>query len=118
MVKIAQTNNVVQGRRMRVDTTVTETNILRAAARNILNAEHIVMRSPNSGTPQIGLCDDISLRITMATERTSSGGRDRGSTASADFSPLRVHRGSESAISHCATMIFSCFAERPDADRV
>jgi transposase, IS5 family len=27
MVKIAQTNNVVEGRRMRVDTTVTETNI-------------------------------------------------------------------------------------------
>jgi transposase, IS5 family len=45
MVKLAQTNNVVEGRRMRVDTTVTETNILRAAARNILNAEHIVMRS-------------------------------------------------------------------------
>jgi len=45
MVKVAQTNNIVAGRRMRVDTTVTETNILRAAARNILNAEHIVMRS-------------------------------------------------------------------------
>jgi len=34
-----------------------------------INAEHIVMRSPNSGTPQIGVCDDISLRITVATER-------------------------------------------------
>jgi hypothetical protein len=44
---------------MRVDATVVETNILRAAARKMLNAEHIVMRSPNSGTPQIGLFDDI-----------------------------------------------------------
>jgi hypothetical protein len=69
MVKIAQAKGVTAGRRMRVDTTVVETNILCAAAHKMLNAEHIVMRSPNSGTPQIGLCEDISLRITMATER-------------------------------------------------
>jgi hypothetical protein len=69
IVKVAQAKGVTTGRRVRVDTTVVETNILRAAARKILNTEHIVMRSPNSGTPQICLCDDISLRITMATER-------------------------------------------------
>jgi hypothetical protein len=69
IVKIAQAKGVTTGRRMRVDTTVVETNVLRAAARKMLNAEHIVMRSPNCGTPQIGLRDDISLRITMATER-------------------------------------------------
>jgi hypothetical protein len=37
---------------------------------------------------------------------------------SADISHLKVHRGGESAISHCATMISSWLAERPDADRV
>jgi hypothetical protein len=60
---------VTEGRRMRADTTVVEANVLRAAARKMSNAEHIVMRSPNSGTPPFGLCNDISLRITVATER-------------------------------------------------
>jgi hypothetical protein len=33
------------GGKLRVDTTVVETDILRAAARKMSNAEHIVMRS-------------------------------------------------------------------------
>jgi Transposase domain (DUF772) len=68
-VGVAVELGLEDGSKLRVDTTVVETDILRAAARKTSNAEHIVMRSPNSGTPQIGLCDDISLRITMATER-------------------------------------------------
>jgi hypothetical protein len=69
VVQAAVALGLEDGAKLRVDTTVVETDILRAAARKMLNAEHIVMRSPNCGTPQIGLCDDISLRITMATER-------------------------------------------------
>ena len=57
IVGIAREKNAVEGRKMRVDTTVTETNILRTAVRKMLNAERIVMRSPSSGTPQIRLCD-------------------------------------------------------------
>jgi len=45
IVKIAHAKGVITGQRMRADTTVVETNILRAAARKMLNAEHIVMRS-------------------------------------------------------------------------
>ena len=45
IVKIAQVKGVTTGRRMRVDTTVVETDILRPAARKMLNADHIVMRS-------------------------------------------------------------------------
>src|SRR4029077_19413027 len=69
VVQAAVELGLEDGAKLRVDTTVVETDVLRAAARKTSNAEHIVMRSPNSGTPQIGLYDDISLRITMATER-------------------------------------------------
>ena len=46
IIAIAQQQHVVDGRKMRLDTTVVETNILRTAVRKILNAEHIVTRGP------------------------------------------------------------------------
>jgi transposase, IS5 family len=45
IVKIAVEKGVTEGRRMRVDTTVVEANILCAAARKMLNAEYIVIES-------------------------------------------------------------------------
>ena len=44
------------GSKLRVDTTVGETDILCAAAHKISNAEHIVMRSPTLWDPQISHC--------------------------------------------------------------
>jgi Transposase domain (DUF772) len=69
VVEAAVSLGLEDGSKLRVDTTVVQTDILSAAARKISNAQHIVMRSPSSGTPQIGLCNDISLRITVATQR-------------------------------------------------
>jgi hypothetical protein len=69
LIATAVSMGLEDGSKLRVDTTVVQTDILRAAARKMSNAEHIVMRSPNSGTPQIALCNDISLRITIAIER-------------------------------------------------
>src|SRR5437870_4307944 len=51
IVGIAREKRAVEGRKMRVDRPVTETNILRTAVRKISNAERIVMRSPSTGTP-------------------------------------------------------------------
>jgi len=45
IVGIAKEKKAVAGRKMRLDTTVTETNILRTAVRKIFNAERIVMQS-------------------------------------------------------------------------
>ena len=45
IVGIAVEKKVVEGRKMRLDTTVTETNILRPAVRKIFNVERIVMQS-------------------------------------------------------------------------
>ena len=45
IVGIAVEKKVVEGRKMRLDTTVTETNILRPAGRKMFNAERIVMQS-------------------------------------------------------------------------
>jgi Transposase domain (DUF772) len=69
LITTAEAMGLEDGRKLRVDTTVVQTDILRAAARKMSNAEHIVMRSPECGTPQLGPCNDISLRITVATER-------------------------------------------------
>ncbi len=46
VIQRAREEKVVTGRKMRLDTTVVETNILRAALRKILNADLIVTRSP------------------------------------------------------------------------
>ena len=45
LVGIACEQRIVRGRKLRVDTTVVETNILRTAVRKMFNAERIVTRS-------------------------------------------------------------------------
>jgi hypothetical protein len=45
IIRAAVALGVEDGAKLRVDTTVVQTDILRAAARKMSNAEHIVMRS-------------------------------------------------------------------------
>jgi hypothetical protein len=66
MVKIAQAKGVITGRRMRVDATVVETNILRAVARKMLNAEHYAELSSEC-SPDFPSCRECRHRITDRT---------------------------------------------------
>src|SRR5439155_13510148 len=51
IIGAAVDDGLEDGKKLRADTTVVETDILRTAVRKILNAERIVMRSPSTGTP-------------------------------------------------------------------
>jgi hypothetical protein len=60
----------------------------------------------------------LAVILVTASGALSASAQQHPWVPSADISHNQVHQGGESAISHCATTIPRCFAERPDADRL
>src|SRR2546422_3019915 len=63
IIGAAVDDGLEDGKKLRADTTVVETDILRTAVRKMSNDDRIVNRGPTPGTPQFDHCEDIRLGI-------------------------------------------------------